>query len=304
MTISPAEALPILATAVVPWTPEYQFDAEAFRRQVKTIARDLTRRIYIFGTAGEGYAVTNTQFREIAGCFWQCAQTEHVTPMLGIISLSLPTIIERIAWGRELGYREFQLSLPAWGALNDRELDVFFAETCGRFPDCDFHHYNLARSNRLLTAVDYRRLAAAHPNFVAVKASVSDPVIVKSFMELAPRIQFFFTERGYVEARKLGLCGLLISIASVNPKQAKAFVAGDDACRQRMFEGVQAMGKKLKEVCAGQYHIDGAFDKMLYRVTDPTFPLRLLPPYQFATESEFDAFCDAIPPEWRRRPGA
>jgi len=78
-----------------------------------------------------------------------------------------------------------------------------------------------------------------------VKASVSDPVIVRDFMALAPRIRFFFTERGYVEARKLGHCGFLISLASVNPAQAKAFVAGDDAFRQQAFEGVQAMGKKL-----------------------------------------------------------
>jgi len=58
--------------------------------------------------------------------------------MLGIISLSLPAIIPRIARGREMGFRQFQLSLPAWGPLNDRELDTFFAKTCGRFPDCDF----------------------------------------------------------------------------------------------------------------------------------------------------------------------
>jgi len=302
MTQREETSLPILATAVVPWTADYKFDDAVFRRQVQTIARDLTRHIYIFGTAGEGYAVTDAQFKEIATCFWRCAQEEDVTPMLGIISLSLPTIIERIAWGRLLGYREFQLSLPAWGALNDLELDRFFAETCGRFPDCHFHHYNLARSNRVLTAADYRRLAEAHPNFVAVKASVSDSVIVRDLMALAPRIRFFFTERGYVEARKLGPCGLLISLASVNPAQAKAFVAGDDAFRQQAFEGIQAMGKKLKEINAGRYHIDGAFDKMLFRVSDPAFPLRLLPPYEGASETDFAAFRAAIPAEWRQRP--
>ena len=66
--------LPILATAVVPWTADYQFDADTFRSQVRTIARGLTRHIYIFGTAGEGYAVSEAQFREIATCFWRCAQ--------------------------------------------------------------------------------------------------------------------------------------------------------------------------------------------------------------------------------------
>lgn len=239
--------LPILATAVTPWTADYRFDAEIFRRQVQAIARNLTRLIYVSGIAGEGYAVSDAQFKVIAACFWEVSQEEQVKPMLGIISLSLPTIVERIAWCRSLGFSELQLALPAWGALNDRELDRFFAGTCGRFPDCQFHHYNLARSNRGLTAADYRLLAAAHPNLVAVKASVSDPAIIKDSMALSPRLQFFFTERGYVEARKLVPCDLLISIASVNPRQAHAFVSGTDADRVRLFAGVQPMGKKSRK---------------------------------------------------------
>ncbi len=299
MSSLPTDApFPILATAVIPWTADYRFDAETFRREVRAIARGLTRHIYIFGTAGEGYAVSEAQFREVATCFWQCAQEEAVTPMLGIISLSLPTIVERIAWGRSLGFREFQLSLPAWGGLNDRELEIFFAETCGCFPDCQFHHYNLARSQRVLTAADYRRLVAAHPNFVAVKASVADPAIIRDFMALSPRLQFFFTERGYVEARRLGPCGLLISIATVHYAQALAFVAGDDAYRTEAFVSLQEVGRKLKEVCAGRYHIDGAFDKMLFRVSDPAFPLRLLPPYTGASEDDFETFRKGLPERW------
>lgn len=300
MSVPTDAPLPILATAVVPWTADYRFDAAIFRSQVQTIARGLTRHIYIFGTAGEGYAVSDAQFREIATCFRQCAAEEDVTPMLGIISLSLPTIVERIAWGRSIGFREFQLSLPAWGALNDQELAAFFAETCGRFPDCQFHHYNLGRTNRVLTSADYRRLAAAHPNLVAVKASVSDPAIIREVMALTPRLQFFFTERGYVEARRLGACGLLASIATVNYEEAKAFVAGDDSHRAEAFASMQEIGKKLKEVCAGRYHIDGAFDKMLFRVSDPDFPLRLLPPYQGASDADFDAFMAGLPVRWRK----
>ncbi|MBL9199660.1 MAG: dihydrodipicolinate synthase family protein [Opitutaceae bacterium] len=295
-----SETLPILATAVTPWTAEWRFDAEAFARQVRSIARELTRRIYIFGTAGEGHAVSDTQFREIASCFLGVAREESVTPMIGVISMSLPTGIERIAWAREQGCREFQISLPSWGALNDRELDVFFAETCGRFADCRFLHYNLQRTGRLLTAADYRRLADAHPNFLWVKSSASDPAIVRDFMALRPRLRFFFTERGYTEARRHGECGYLISIGSVHPAVAHRFVAADDAERARLFAGIQAMGAKLRELAAGRFHIDSAFDKVLYKVSDPAFPLRLLPPYQGAAEEDFAAFLAAIPPEWRR----
>jgi hypothetical protein len=46
--------------------------------------------------------------------------------------------------------------------------------------------------------------------------------------------------------------------------------------------------------------MDGAYDKMLYRVTDPTFPLRLLPPYEGATEPEFEAFRNGLPAAWKK----
>lgn len=174
---SPAASAPpaeILATAVVPWTERFELDENRFRQQVRMIAEGLTRHIYIFGTAGEGYAMNERQFDAITAAFWAASQEYGVAPMVGVISLSLSTIIGRIERGRALGFRAFQLSLPSWGALNDRELDRFFAETCARFPDCTFHHYNLGRTKRLLNSADYRRLAAAHPNLVAVKASAED----------------------------------------------------------------------------------------------------------------------------------
>src|SRR4051812_6422515 len=120
-----ADAPPaILATAVVPWTERLEFDESRFRRQVHTIARTLTKHIYIFGTAGEGHAVNEPQFDQISKAFWESAAEAGVTPMVGLISLSLPTIIARIERDRALGFRLFQLSLPSWGALNDRELDA------------------------------------------------------------------------------------------------------------------------------------------------------------------------------------
>ena len=297
---NPAASVAILGTAVVPWTERYEFDEEIFRRQVHMIARGLTRHLYVFGTAGEGYAVTESQFDQITRAFWASAQECGVSPMVGVISLSLPTMIARIERCRALGFRKFQLSLPSWGPLNDRELDVFFAETCGRFPDCEFHHYNLLRTKRLLTSVEYRRLAAAHPNFVAVKASTADAAVVADLLTVAPRLRFFLTEMGYAIARRTHDVGLLVSLASVNPARAKAFVTGDDARRTADVADFAAMGATLKELSTGRYHIDGAFDKMLFRVSDPKFPLRLLPPYASATEKDFAEFVAALPAGWQQ----
>ena len=289
----------ILATAVVPWNERFEFQEDVFRRQVHILARELTRDLYVFGTAGEGYAVTEGQFDQITRAFWESAQESKVNPMVGLISLSLPTIIERIERCHALGFRLFQLSLPSWGALNEGEVDRFFAETCGRFPDCQFHHYNLMRTKRLLTSVEYRRLAAAHPNFIAVKNSTTDPAVIADLMTMTPRLRFYITEFGYAIARKTHDLGLLISLAMINADRAKRFVTGTDAQRASDLEELNAVIAGLKATGA-KFHIDGAYDKMLYRLTDPTFPLRLLPPYASASDADFEVFKAAVPAGWRR----
>lgn len=291
---------PILATAVVPWTERYEFDEERFCQQVRTIATGLSKAIYLFGTAGEGYAVTDRQYDEICRVFWRCAQDEGVAPMVGIIGLSLGTMVERIERARALGFTNFQLSLPSWGALNDVELASFFAETCGRFPDCAFHHYNLLRVKRRLNGADYARLTEAHPNLVAAKVSTDDPALLADLLTVAPRLRFFFTEFGYAIARRTHEVGLLVSVASANYARAKAFVLGDDARREADVPELRALVAALLAAADNRFHMDGGFDKMLFRLTDPDFPLRLLPPYASATEVDFAHFRAALPTGWER----
>lgn len=288
----------ILGTAVVPWTDKLEFAEEKFCDEVRTLARELTPHLYIFGTAGEGYAVTERQFDQIANAFWRTSQECGAFPMLGIISLSMPTVIERIERGYAMGFRDFQISLPSWGELNDHELDVFFAGTCGRFPDCNFHHYNLMRTKRLLTSVEYLRLTAAHPNLVAVKAGTRDTKIIDDLLTVSPRLRFYFTEFGYTYARKSHDVGFLISLAAANPVRAKAFVAGADARREADLIDLQSMLESLLKLSKGKFHIDGAFDQMIYKITDPSFPLRLLPPYAGPDDADFAQFRKDIAGGW------
>ena len=220
--------------------------------------------------------------------------------MVGVVSLSLGTMIERIERARALGFREFQISLPSWGALNDRELDRFFAETCGRFRDCSFLHYNLMRTKRVLTAADYRRIGPAHPNLVAVKmGGNNEPAVIKDLLSVQPGIKMFFTENSYIEARKHALCGLLISVATVNYARAKEMVAGDDALRAACLPELKALVDKLVALSKGKFHIDGAFDKLLSKVGHPNFPLRLLPPYESSSDSDYREFLAALPARWK-----
>ena len=86
----------IMATAVIPWTEGWTLDERRFRRELELMLTDGHRHIYIFGTAGEGYAVTDEQFLQITRVFVDGLRGSGVEPMVGVISLSLPTIIARI----------------------------------------------------------------------------------------------------------------------------------------------------------------------------------------------------------------
>src|SRR5436190_1883410 len=93
----------ILATCCIPWQANYTFDEQTFRKAVRNLLTNLTQDVYIFGTAGEGYAVTEAQFDQILQVFREETAKPGVRAMVGIISLALFTMIERIKRARELG---------------------------------------------------------------------------------------------------------------------------------------------------------------------------------------------------------
>jgi dihydrodipicolinate synthase/N-acetylneuraminate lyase len=214
------------------------------------------------------------------------------------ISLSLPAIIERIERARAMGARRFQLSLPGWGVLNDAEVQTFFRETCGRFPDCEFLHYNLMRAGRLLTGAEYGQLAHRHENLVATKNSTADEARLRELMTDAPQLRHFITETGFAKAALMGGCGFLVSFLSTNFTRAiDYFRAGCEQDPVRLaaiasdFEGLI---DTFKTAVGETAHMDGAFDKLFCRIHDPEFPLRLLPPYESVSTEQFDHYLNLM----------
>lgn len=288
----------ILATCPIPWTEQYEFDETIFRRAVTHIVGDFTPHIYLFGTAGEGYAVTDRMYETILRSFRAVLPT-NAHPMIGIISLSLPTVIERIELGRALGFRDFQLSLPCWGVLTDAEVDRFFAETCGRFPDCRFLHYNLMRAKRLLEGEAYARLARSHPNFVAVKMGGENSTAFADILGKAPMLQCFFTEFGYAAMRDSQECGLLAALSAGNHRRGRAFHVARGPDLAAMKEEFRAVHRALKSaIDPAATHMDGVYDKLLAKLALADFPLRLLPPYAYADHDAMVRFRAGLPVNW------
>ena len=284
----------IMATCCVPWNVNYQLDEGQFRRLIQHTVTELTPHVYIFGTAGEGYAVNEQQFDNIVRIFHDETTQLQAHPTVGLISLSLSTVQARIERCIDLGIDSFQISLPAWGECTPSEIDVFFQQTCGKYPQCRFTHYNVRRSKNFLSGQDYARLATAHANLVAVKTGLSPDGDLKSIVTGIADLQFFVTEANYASLRDEQELGFLVSMASINASLAKRFFA---------VRGTELTDLSLK---FGQLHSElirimgdaprqaGAYDKLFCRFVSPEFPLRLLPPYTGATEKQWQEFNAAV----------
>jgi dihydrodipicolinate synthase/N-acetylneuraminate lyase len=272
----------ILATCVVPWNEKGELMEELFREEIRLDLRH-TRHLYVMGTAGEGYAAGEGRYEKIVRVFCSEMKAAGAEPMVGIISLSLEEVHRRIEQAEAHGVHLFQISLPGWGPCTEKEIFLFFDEICGKHPECRFLHYNLLRSRVLVTPAQYALIAAAHTNLVATKNTTDSIATVASLILSTPRVLHFLSDIAFLYGCCVGECGMLISMASANWETAREYY---ELCIRR--ELPQAMSLQtdlarmvgdLRALVEPFSHMDGAFDKMFAKLQQPSFPLRLLPPY-------------------------
>lgn len=282
----------ILVSCEVPWDEKDRFIEEIFREEVRLFRRLGFEHLYIFGTAGEGYAVDTDRFRQVVSAFRDETRDASAPPMVGIIAPSTAIAVERIAIAHALGFRAYQISLPSWGALNDIELLTFFRDVCGSFPDASFLHYNLPRAKRVLGGADYRRLIDAVGNLVATKNTGGGMPRAVDLMTHAPELQHYFGEQNFAHGCMLGECSFLASLAGMAPlATVQFFEAGRRREVDRLFR-LQHFFHRLLHGVMGDLlaldRIDGAYDKLIVRLGGlEKMPLRLLSPYQGFTEEQY-----------------
>jgi len=295
----------ILGTVCVPWTEAGALDEALFVRAIHHLINEGLSNLYIFGTAGEGYAVDTGRFRKVAEVFLREMEQGGKLAQVGVIGLSVAQVREHIDMAVEMGCRSFQMSFPSWGCVSDIEMHRFFDDILGAYPDCTFLHYNLLRSLRKISGEDYAAVIARHPNLVATKSSNNTPAQLLSLMRQAPELCHFTTEQDFALASGFGSPGLLISTSSLQPARARRFFeaarAGDaQALREATLELNTLNGILIESMCS-KPHMDGAYDKLFLKAVFPEFPLRLLSPYEGAAEADFFLFMDKLRqtmPQW------
>jgi dihydrodipicolinate synthase/N-acetylneuraminate lyase len=282
----------ILVSCEIPWDERERLLEDVFREEVRKIQELGFPNLYVFGTAGEGYAVDTARFRQIVDIFYEETRAPGTRPQVGVIALSVANVVERIEYAYSVGFRRFQISLPCWGALNDAEVLKFFKDVCGTFPDALFLHYNLPRAKRVLTVSDYRPIVDEVPNLAATKNTSTNPDSTRELIRGTPELQHFLGEAMFPFGCLYGECSLLSSFAAMIPSKTKELFEYGRTCQfekafAMMADYLSMVGDVLRPT-AGDGRIDGAYDKLLVRLGGIEMPLRLLSPYQSFQEEVFE----------------
>jgi len=287
----------VLASCEIPWDENLDLIEETFRKEVQQTIGAGFNNLYIFGTAGEGYAVTSSQFKDISGIFREETLGQEIYPMVGVIGMSTNQVVEKIGIAHDIGFRVFQISLPPWGELNNVEYMTYFTDVCGSFPDSEFLHYNLPRTKRVLVTEDYKCLQDAVPNLVATKYTSASSNECASLVQETD-LQHFFGDQNFPMGCLHGECSLLTSYGAMMPKRTFEFfqygISGDFENLFRIQAKILKVADDFLAPVRGETMIDGGYDKMIVRAGGIDMPLRLLSPYQGIDINTFEACLDIL----------
>ena len=95
----------LLAACLIPWTESYEFDVPVFESHVNKVIDLGYTNLYIMGTAAEGYAITDTRFKQVVESFASLIDRKGLSAQVGVISLSMEQVIERIGFAYDQGIR-------------------------------------------------------------------------------------------------------------------------------------------------------------------------------------------------------
>ena len=284
----------VMVSVVCPWDEREQLDEAIFRREIDHGLAAGFRHVYVFGTAGEGYAVDSARFRRVVEVFAdQMAKTPGARTMVGVIGLSTGNVLERLRVAHDLGVREFQISFPMWQTLTPPEVLTFFREVCGAFPDSTFMHYNTGRVGRTLNGREYRPIIEAVPNLAATKSLMSDLGTVASVVRDAQEIRHFLSETSIAYGTLFGEAGLLGTYGSLAPKKSWAVWKAANEGRNREAAEIGSwfdrLGREIFDPLMVDRRVDGAYDKTIEKLSHglEDFPLRMLSPYRTISDAEF-----------------
>ncbi len=278
-----AERVGCLVSVPVAWDQNGLFLPNLFRKAIHILLQEGCDGLYLFGTSGEGYAVSDDEFTQIVDVFVDATAGFSGFRQIGCLGLSSDQVKHRCRIVAESGLQSVQITLPFWKELNDAELLRYFSDVCGSFPELSFLLYNNPRNKRRLKGKELEAIHEVTPNLHGAKTGSGTWLDFFELITESPSLVHFVTEAAFLFSYALGAVGLIPSSNYVFPKKTRAYyeaVTGNDLkTAHRLHKDIMHFFHKTATPLVQKGYIDGAIDKAYARIGGMDMPLNIKSPY-------------------------
>ncbi|MDP6320278.1 MAG: dihydrodipicolinate synthase family protein [SAR324 cluster bacterium] len=281
-----------LVSVPIPWDEDQSFDKELFTEILGELKKQYCDGIYLFGTSGEGYAITDEEFSEIVAHFKEQTWDFSGFLQVGCFGLSSAQVKFRCGVCMDIGIEQAQITLPFWKELNDEELEVFFQDICHSFPEMEFLLYNNPRNKRRLKGWELENIHKKCPNLVAAKTGSGNWMDIYELLKNSPSVNHFLTEGAFPFGYTIREVGLIPSYNYIFTDRCRMFFEAVKSFERERAENLhtEIMEFHLKTALPllNKGYIDGAIDKAYARLGGLNIPLTVRSPYQGLSINDFD----------------
>jgi len=292
-----------LVSVPIPWDQDGSFLPDLFRGAVGKLVREGCDGLYLFGTSGEGYAVSDDEFAQIVDVFVDATAQFAGFLQVGCFGLSSDQVKRRCRIAAQCGLQGVQITLPFWKELNDEELERYFTDVCGSLPELSFLLYNNPRSKRRLTGKELEALHRVTPNLHGAKTGSGTWLDFFELITESPSLRHFVTEPAFFFCHRLGAAGLIPSSNYALPEDARAYyeavVAGDLNTAAPLHAKIMRLLHRTAVPLVEKGYIDGAVDKAYARIGRMDIPLNMKSPYSPLSDEDFRWLKTVIETEFR-----
>ncbi len=296
-----------LAAVCIPWDERNNVVEDVFREQIRLHLRAGVKDLYVFGTAGEGYAVTESPVRrdrppvrrrDVARRRGAADDRAH-QPLHENDRRTDRALPRRSACGPSSS--RCRAGVP----LNDNELSTFFKRGCRAIPGRPVPALQPAarrprsRPGRVRPSCrrvpELRRCEERHEQHRdaprPAHAGAGDPPVLHRARLPAglPRRRARLPDVADDDEPVAGRAVLRSRRRTATGTRSSASRPSRSSCSNCSWTAV-APRSAAHAFPGAKAHMDGAFEKVLAKVLDPGMPLRLLPPYQSATDAAYAEF--------------
>jgi dihydrodipicolinate synthase/N-acetylneuraminate lyase len=290
-----------LVSVPIPWDESGHLLPVLFRGAIRKLLGEGCDGMYLFGTSGEGYAVSDAEFARIVEIFLDETAEFRGFCQVGCFGLSSDQVKHRCALAVERGARGVQITLPFWKELSDAEVFRYFADVCGSFPDLSFLLYNNPRNKRRLTGKELAEIQNRVPNLHGAKTGSGSWIDFLELLTESPAVRHFVTEPAFLFCRGLGAAGLIPSSNYARPKTCRryyeAVLGGDLDTASKLHRDIVRFFYRTALPLVRKGYVDGAIDKAYARIGGMEMPLHMKSPYVGLSEEDF-AWLESVIREW------